>query len=95
MKDVTILTNNGVNLHRALELFGDIETYNELLGTFLVEIDEKLAKANHYKTTADMTNYAIFVHSIKSDARNFGFDELGEKAFQHELESKANNMYYV
>ena len=95
MKDVTILTNNGVNLHRALELFGDIETYNELLGTFLVEIDEKLAKANHYKTTADMANYAIFVHSIKSDARNFGFDELGEKAFQHELESKANNMYYV
>lgn len=95
MRNISILTNNGVNLQKALELFGDIETYNDLLGTFLVEIEEKLNKANHYKSIGDMSNYAIYVHSIKSDANNFGFDKLGQMAYEHEMESKANNMYYV
>lgn len=95
MKDINILTSNGVNLQKALQIFGDMETYNEILGTFLVEIEEKLSKAKQYKVNGDMANYAIYVHSIKSDARNFGFEKLGEIAYQHEMESKANNMYFV
>ena len=42
-----------------------------------------------------MANYAILVHSLKSDARYFGFEVLGELAYDHELKSKANDMYYV
>ena len=65
MKDVNILIENGANVKKALELFGD------------------------------MANYAILVHSLKSDARYFGFEVLGELAYDHELKSKANDMYYV
>ena len=65
MKDVNILIENGANVKKALELFGD------------------------------MANYAILVHSLKSDARYFGFEALGELAYDHELKSKANDMYYV
>ena len=95
MKDVNILRVNGINLEKSLELFGDINTYNETLETFLGEIDEKIANIKKYKEVADMANYAILVHSLKSDAKYFGFDKLAELFYQHELESKANNIYYV
>ena len=95
MKDVNILINNGANIKKALELFGDMETYDETLQTFLQEVPEKLTKIKSCKEIGDMTNYAILVHSLKSDARYFGFEELGEIAYKHELESKANNMYFV
>lgn len=42
-----------------------------------------------------MANYAILVHSLKSDAKYFGFERLAELAYNHELRSKANDMYYV
>ena len=95
MKDVNILKNNGVNVEKSLELFGDMDTYNETLETFLGEIDEKINKIKKYKEIADMANYAILVHSLKSDAKYFGFDKLAELSYNHELESKANHIYYV
>ncbi len=95
MKDVNILKDNGVNVEKSLELFGDMDTYNETLETFLNEIDEKISNIKKYKEIADMANYAILVHSLKSDAKYFGFDKLAELAYNHELESKANHIYYV
>lgn len=95
MKDVNILKNNGVNVEKSLELFGDMETYDETLSTFLSEVPDKLQKIKNYKEVGDMANYAILVHSLKSDARYFGFEKLAEVAYEHELKSKANDMYYV
>lgn len=95
MKDVNILTENGVNVKKSLELFGDMETYDQTLETFLLEVEPKMEKIKNYKEVGDMANYAIQVHSLKSDAKYFGFEKLAELAYQHELESKANNMYFV
>lgn len=95
MKDANFLRSNGVNVEKSLELFGDMETYNETLKTFLIEVDEKLTKIDKFKQVADMANYAILVHSLKSDAKYFGFEKLAELAYQHELESKANHIYFV
>lgn len=95
MKDVNLLISNGVNVQKSLELFGDMETYNMTLNDFLSEIDSKLAKIKLYKEQSDMANYAILVHSLKSDSKYFGFEKLAELAYNHEMESKANNMYYV
>lgn len=95
MKDVSLLTSNGVNVEKSLELFGDMETYDDTLHDFLNEVEGKLDKIKTYKETADMANYAILVHSLKSDSKYFGFEKLAELAYNHEMESKANNMYYV
>ena len=43
-----------------------METYNENIGEFLVSSKEKLSKLAEYKNEKDMTNYAIYVHSLKS-----------------------------
>ncbi len=95
MKDQSILVNNGVDLQKSLELFGDINMYDDSLGDFMAEIENKLYKISHFKEMNDMDNYAILVHSLKSDARYFGFTLLADLSYAHELESKANNTIFV
>lgn len=95
MRDVNLLINNGVNVKKSLELFGDMSTYDDTLGDFLQDINEKETKIKQTKETGDMANYAILVHGLKSDAKYFGFDKLAELAYNHEMASKENNLYYV
>lgn len=95
MKDVNLLTNNGVDVEKSLELFGDMETYDETLEEFLVGVNQKLTDIKRYKEASDMANYAILVHSLKSDARYLGFTNLAELSYNHEMASKANNINYV
>lgn len=95
MKDVNILLTNGVEVYSSLELFGDMETYDATLQDFLEAVDKKMADIKRYKEMADMTNYAILVHSLKSDAKYLGFTRLAEIAYNHEMESKANNSMFV
>lgn len=95
MKSIEFLKNNGVDIDNSLSLFGDIETYNETIGEFLFGLDDKLKKLEGYMNTGDMPNYAIYVHSLKSDAKYFGFNKLRDVAYDHELKSKANDYYYV
>ncbi len=94
-KNIKILTDNGVDVEKSLELFGDINTYNDTLGELLNAIEKKIPQLEQYKQLGDMVNYAVLVHSLKSDARYFGFTELGEIAYSHELKSKDNNLSFV
>ena len=95
MFDTKILTDNGVNLEKSLELFGDIATYNDNLDEFLDGVEGLLEKLETFKKNADMNNYAIVVHSLKSDAKYYGFEHLAELALNHELKSKENDLSYV
>ncbi|MEG1310114.1 MAG: response regulator, partial [Bacilli bacterium] len=95
MKDVNILKENGVNVAASLELFGDMETYNETLNDFLESVDQKLSDIKKYKEQEDMPNYAILVHSLKSDSKYLGFTKLADLSYQHELESKNSNIQFV
>lgn len=95
MRDVNLLTSNGVNVEKALELFGDMEMYDATMADFLDMIDQKLINLKNYRETGNMPNYAIEVHSLKSDARYLGFVNLADLAYQFELKSKANDLMYV
>ncbi len=95
MKDVKFLEENGVDIKKSLELFGDINTYNETIGEFLVGIHTKINQLIGFMKNGDLANYAITVHSMKSDARYFGFTELGEMAFLHEQKSKAGDYSFI
>lgn len=95
MRDVEILNNNGVNLAKSLELFGDMETYDATVEDFLETIDKKIEELKAYKEVADMNNYSISVHSLKSDCRYLGFDHLADLFFDHETKSKEGNIVYV
>lgn len=95
MKDINFLKQNSVDVNKSLELFGDIETYNETLKEFKNSIDGKLSQIENYYKEADMPNYAIYVHSLKSDCKYFGFIKLASIAYDHEMKSKANDINYI
>ena len=59
------------------------------------EINTKYPQAKEYKEAGDMPNYAILVHSIKSDSKYLGFTKLAELAYEHELKSKDNDIDFV
>lgn len=95
MRNVELLTSNGIDVKKSLELFGTMDIYDETLGEFLNGVNEKLANLKKYKEISDMSNYAIYAHSLKSDARYLGFTKLAELAYNHEMQGKANNISFV
>lgn len=42
-----------------------------------------------------MKDYAIRVHGLKGNARTLGAEQLADIAFEHEKQSKADNVEYV
>ncbi len=92
MRDVSILTDNGVDLNSALELLGDLEFYDETLEAFLEENKTRVPDIEKYKNDQNMEDYAILVHALKSDAKYLGFKDLADIAYEHEMASKANNI---
>lgn len=95
MKDINFLKQNNVDVDKCLELFGDIETYNDTIKEFQSGLDEKLSQITKYYNDGDMPNYAIYVHSLKSDCKYFGFTTLANLAYEHEIKSKNNDFEYV
>lgn len=94
-KDDNMLEANGVDVQAALELLGDMETYNETVEDFLTESESRIPKIEEYKNIGDMPNYAILVHAMKSDSKYLGFTKLAELSYNHEMASKANDVDYV
>lgn len=93
--DTTILTSNGIDINKGLELLGDMDMYNETLGDFLDESETRIPNIINYYNAGDMPNYAVLVHAMKSDSKYLGFDVLAEMSFNHEMASKENNVEYV
>ena len=42
-----------------------------------------------------MPNYAIEVHSLKSDCKYLGLMKLADVSYEHELKSKENDLEFV
>ncbi len=93
--NVEYLKANNIDVDKSLELLGDINTYNDLLKEFMGTIKDKINNLNNYKNQNDLANYAILVHSLKSDSRYLGFNKLADIALQQELKSKDNDVTYI
>ena len=89
------LKENGVNMDNSLELLGDMEMYNMTMGDFIADVEAKWDRINQFKEASDMPNYAIEVHSLKSDCKYLGFMDLADISYQHELKSKENDVNFV
>ena len=93
--DRSYLESKGVDVDHALELLGDMEMYNETMKDFVGEVENKWADIVKYKEEDNMPDYAILVHSLKSDCKYLGFMTLADVAYQHELKSKENDSAFV
>ncbi len=95
MEKTEILTTNGIDVEKGLELLGDMELYDEILNEFYNQTEERINNLKNYKEKEDLENYAILVHAIKSDSKYLGFNKLAELALEHELQSKAKDINFV
>jgi CheY-like chemotaxis protein len=93
--DLNFLNQNGVNTEKALDLFGDVEIYNETFKDYLDGIDDKKSKLDKFKNEANWPDYAIFAHSIKSDARYLGFEDVASECLKHEMAGKEGNQHFI
>lgn len=95
MDKIEFLKQCGVDVETGISNMMDIETYNDIMNDFYESLDGELEKINNFKNAGDMPNYAILVHAMKSNARSFGFNKLGEISYNHEMASKAGDINYV
>lgn len=95
MKSIDFLKSHNVDVDKSLELFGDMEIYNETMQDYLDGIEEKKSNLAKYKGQADWPDYAIYAHSIKSDARYLGFTDVAAVALQHEMAGKGNDQHFI
>lgn len=95
MRDINLLKEHGVDVDGAIEILGDLEMYNEILGDFLEVSSERMQRLEEARNSGDMENYSIDVHAIKSDSKYLGFTKLAEMALEHQLRSQANDINYV
>lgn len=89
------LEKNGVDVNHALELLGDMDIYNMTISDFMKEVENKWNRIVEYRNSNNMPDYAIEVHSLKSDCKYLGFMTLADIAYQHELKSKENDLFFV
>ena len=93
--DINFLKNNGIEIDGALDILGDVETYNDILNEFLEVSKERMPRIESTKNNDDMENYAIDVHALKSDSKYLGFTKLAEMALEHQLKAQDNDIDYV
>ena len=95
MKDINVLINGGINVNGSLELFSNIETYEENLNNFLISIKERIISLNEYKEKNDMHNYNILVDALKFETKLLGFNSLSEICNKQAVASKNNYVTFV
>ena len=93
--DRSYLESHGVDVNHALELLGDMDMYNMTINDFMSEVENKWNRIVEYKNSNNMPDYAIEVHSLKSDCKYLGFMSLADIAYQHELKSKEGDSNFV
>ncbi|MBQ9834107.1 MAG: Hpt domain-containing protein [Bacilli bacterium] len=87
------LVTAGIDLNTVINYTGDLQMYHEILLEFYEGLDEQF---NTLKNSInDLSNYAILVHALKSNARTLGLTKLADAAYEHELASKAGNVAFV
>ncbi len=95
MNNIELLKANNVDVNAALELWGDMESYNESLKEFKDSLNSKLTNLENFKNQSDWNNYAILAHSMKSEAKYLGFMTDAEVFLDHELKGKEENGEYI
>ncbi len=89
------LSAYNIDIAAGIKLLEDLDVYVEMAKVFYEDYPMKSAKMRGALAECNLTDYAIMVHGLKSNARTLGAMELGELAFEEETESKAGNIHYI
>ena len=89
------LKSAGINVEEVLEFWGDIDAYSENLIEFLNTIDTRINELKSYKDNKEISSYTMLCHSLKSEARYLGLNELSKVFLTHEEKGREGNTTYI
>ena len=96
MLDMNALRGFGIDTEEGMVYCAeDPEFYEEMIGEFASEGQEKIAELQRFYDASDWKNYGIRTHAVKSTARMIGAKGLSEKARALEAASKASEEVIV
>jgi CheY-like chemotaxis protein/HPt (histidine-containing phosphotransfer) domain-containing protein len=93
--DEEYLLKNGIDYRQGVTLFGDLATYKDMLENWYLQKDDLLSKIKDAEETENLINYAIIVHTLKTDSKYFGFDALANLAKNHEAKARNNDKEFI
>lgn len=89
------LKSQGIDAALGMRYADDsLSFYEELIGIFLEEYEEKVAKVVAASKEGGR-EYTVPVHGLKNNAKALGAVELAEIAYEHEKASKSADMEYI
>ena len=93
--NIEYLKENKIEVEKSIELLGDIETYNEIVKTFIEENKKRIPRIKENRIKGNLKEYSIDVHALKSDSKYLGLTKLAEISYNHEIKSKENDKEYI
>ncbi len=91
--DLTYLNNLGLDTSKGLEYTRSEDKYLSAIQRYYKSYNNNLSKLTEFYNNKDYKNYCIVVHSLKSNSKMIGANELA-KSFE-ELEIAANDGDYI
>ncbi len=89
------LKNAGINVEEVMNFWGDMDAYKDNLLEFLSNIDTRIKELESYKNNTEISSYTMLSHSLKSETRYLGLNNLSDVFYNHELKGKENNIDYI
>ena len=93
--NIEYVKENKIEVEKSIELLGNIETYNEIVKTFIEENKKRIPRIKENRIKGNLKEYSIDVHALKSDSKYLGLTKLAEISYNHEIKSKENDKEYI
>lgn len=85
----------GIDVQQGMTYCGDKEGFRDILTIYHTEGPKRKAKLGQFFKEKDWKNYVITVHSLKSNSKGIGANELAELALNLEMAGKENRIDYI
>ena len=89
------LSRAGINVNQGIAYCGDKEGFREIIGIFHAEGAKRKASLEQFFKENDWKNYVITAHTLKSNSKGIGAEELSTLAMNLEMAGKENRIDYI
>ena len=93
--DLRWLEEKGISIKDGMAFTGSNDKYMSAVQRYFNGYESNRKSIEEYLNLSDLNNYAIKVHSLKSNSRMIGANALGSAFEELELAAKANDMSLI
>ena len=94
-EELSGLEQAGLDINKALEYVGTVETYVQILGMYRESAEENRTDLNRFLEEGNMEDYCVRIHSVKSSSYTIGADALGDAAKKLEEAAGRGDVDYI